>query len=81
MNRLIVLPFLFIVGTVGADLTSTTSQAVKTLDPVAKPISQMIDQAATALTVKSKLFGKNARKVLQQEQIEEYPENASDARL
>ncbi|MDH1011622.1 hypothetical protein N5J43_15665 [Pseudomonas nicosulfuronedens] len=74
MNRLIALPFLFIIGTAWADPRSATSQAVDALDPIAKPISQALDQAATELTAKSKLFGGNARQKLQQEKIDE--ENA-----
>jgi len=74
MNRLIALPFILMVSTAGADPRSTTSLTVEALEPIAKPISQALDQAATELTAKSKLFGGNARKQLQQEQIEE--ENA-----
>ena len=74
MNRLIAFPFLFIVGTAWADPRSATSQTVEALDPIAKPISQALDQAATELTAKSKLYGGNARKKLQQEKVEE--ENA-----
>lgn len=74
MNRLIALPFLLMAGTAGADPRSATSQTVEALDPIAKPISQALDQAATELTARSKLFGGNARQKLQQEQIDE--ENA-----
>ncbi|WP_440467045.1 hypothetical protein ACKI1H_28390 [Pseudomonas sp. YH-1] len=71
MNRLIALPFFFMVGTAWAEPRSATSQAVEALGPIAKPISQALDQAATELTAQSKLFGRNARKELQQEKVEE----------
>lgn len=74
MNRLIALPLLLMVGTAGADPRSATSQTVEVLDPIAKPISQALDQAATELTAKSKLFGGDARKKLQQQQVDD--ENA-----
>lgn len=74
MNQLIALPFLFVVGTAWADPRSATSQTVEALAPIAEPISQALDQAATELTAKSKLFGGNARNKLQQEKVEE--ENA-----
>lgn len=74
MNRLIALPFLLMVGAAWADPRSATSQTIEALDPIAKPISQALDQAATELTAKSKLFGGDARKKLQQQQVDD--ENA-----
>lgn len=74
MNRLIALSFICMVSTAEADPRSATSQTVEALAPIAKPISQALDQAATELTAKSKLFGGNARQKLQQEQADE--ENA-----
>ncbi|HCR1218440.1 TPA: hypothetical protein ONA18_004146 [Pseudomonas aeruginosa] len=71
MNRLVALSFLSVIGTAWVDPRSAISQAVEALDPIAKPISQALDQASAELTAESKLFEGKARKKLQQGNIEE----------